>query len=276
LNGAIFIYVVAGVVAGLVSGLFGMGGGLAVVPMLVLALTLVGIGPDYLMHLSLGTSLCVMVLTSIYTTMLRGRSGDLEMDLLKALLLPVALGAIVGSLISDQLPGYLLRIFFICFVLYMTVRLLRRAMGRTSEPQTPKGASGTLPPSALSWGYGLISGVCGALLGIGVAAVMTPFLIRLGYRISTASALAAALAIVVGLAAGTGYILGGLDEVGLPANSLGYVYLPAFAGLVVGALAGSPLGIRLSHTLSERIQLRLFLLYLAAVLIVMATSTEPG
>lgn len=269
--GAIFLYVAAGVMAGFVSGLFGMGGGLAVVPMLVLALTLVGIGPVYLMHLSLGTALCVMVLTSIYTTVLRGRSGDLEMGLLKALFLPVALGAGAGSLISDQLPGLVLRIFFICFVLYMMARLVRRAMGRQTEPKKPKGASGTLPPPAQSWGYGLIGGVCGALLGIGVAAIMTPFLIRRGYRIQAASALAAALAIVVGLAAGTGYILGGLDEVGLPANSLGYVYLPALGGLVVGALAGSPLGIRLSHTLSERIQLRLFLLYLAAVLVVMAT-----
>jgi uncharacterized membrane protein YfcA len=134
-----------------------------------------------------------------------------------------------------------------------------------------EGVAGTLPPPAQAWGYGLVGGVCGALLGIGVAAIMTPFLIRRGYRIPTASALAAALAIVVGLAAGAGYILGGLDEAGLPANSLGYVYLPALGGLAVGALAGSPLGIRLSHTLPERIQLRLFLLYLAAVLVVMAT-----
>ena len=269
--GAILLYIGAGVMAGLVSGLFGMGGGLAVVPMLVLALTLSGIGPVYMMHLALGTSLCVMVLTSIYTTALRGRSGDIDTSLLKALGLPVAVGAGVGSLIGDQLPGLVLRIFFISFVLYMMARLVRRAMGKQTEPEKPKGVSGTLPPAAESWGHGVIGGVCGALLGIGVAAIMTPFLIRRGYRIQTASAIAAALAIVVGLAAGTGYILGGLDEVGLPANSLGYVYLPALGGLVIGALAGSPLGIRLSHRLSERLQLRLFLLYLAAVLVVMAT-----
>lgn len=269
--GAILLYVAAGIMAGLVSGLFGMGGGLAVVPMLVLALTLVGIGPVYMMHLALGTSLTLMVVTSIYTTALRGRSGDLDIALLKTLILPVALGAGIGSVIGDQLPGLVLRIFFIAFVIYMMTRLIRRAVGKHTAPEKPKGSSGGLPPAAHSWGYGLVGGVCGALLGIGVAAVMTPFLIRRGYRIQTASALAAALAIVVGLAAGTGYILGGLDEEGLPAMSLGYVYLPALGGVVVGALAGSPLGIRLSHRLSERVQLRLFLLYLAAVLVVMAT-----
>lgn len=269
--GAILLYVAAGVMAGLVSGLFGMGGGLAVVPMLVLALTLVGISPIYMMHLALGTSLSVMVLTSVYTTALRGRSGDLDTDLLKALVLPVALGAGAGSLIGDQLSGLVLRIFFIAFVLYMMSRLVRRAMGRQVEPEKPKDATGALPPARQSWAYGLVGGLCGALLGIGVAAVMTPFLIRRGYRIQTASALAAALAIVVGLAAGTGYVLGGLNEVGLPPMSLGYVYLPALGGLVVGAAVGSPLGIRLSHALSERLQIRLFLIYLAAVLVVMAT-----
>ena len=270
--GAIVLYVAAGVVAGLVSGLFGMGGGLAVVPMLVLALPLAGIGPVYLMHLALGTALCVMVLTSIYTTALRGRSGDLDKALLKALIVPIAVGAGVGSLIGDLLPGLVLRIFFISFVLYMMTRLLRRAVGGKPNPHGAAQAAARAPPPATeSWGHGLIGGVCGALLGIGVAAVMTPFLIRRGYRIQTASALAAALAIVVGLAAGTGYILGGLDEAGLPANSLGYVYLPALGGLAVGTLAGSPLGIRLSHRLPERLQLRLFLLYLAAVLVVMAT-----
>ena len=270
--GAILLYVAAGVLAGLVSGLFGMGGGLAVVPMLVLALTLSGIGPVYMMHLALGTALCVMVLTSIYTTALRGRSGDLDRGLLKALGLPVAVGAGAGSLIGDLLPGLVLRIFFISFVLYMMGRLVRRAMGGEPAPQGAAQANpGTLPPAAQSWGHGLIGGVCGALLGIGVAAVMTPFLMRRGYRIQAASALAAALAIVVGLAAGAGYILGGLDEIGLPANSLGYVYLPALGGVIVGALAGSPLGIGLSHRLSERLQLRLFLVYLAAVLVVMAT-----
>lgn len=271
--GAILLYIAAGVMAGLVSGLFGMGGGLAVVPMLVLALGLVGIGPVYMMHLALGTSLCVMVLTAIYTTTLRGRSGDLDTGLLKALGPPVAVGAIVGSLIGDQLPGLALRIFFICFVLYMMARLVRRAMGKQPTPQQAAQSNprAVVPPSSQTWGHGLVAGLCGALLGIGVAAVMTPFLIRRGYRIQSASALAAALAIVVGLAAGSGYILGGLDEVGLPTMSLGYVYLPALGGLAAGALAGSPLGIRFSHRLPERLQLRLFLAYLAAVLVVMAT-----
>lgn len=264
----IALYLVAGLIAGLVSGLFGMGGGLAVVPMLFIALQLSGISPDYLMHLSVGTSLAVVVLTSIYTTVLRGVGGDIDTDLLKFFVAPVAIGAVAGALVSDQLPGLALRVFFVCFVLYVMARLVLRALGRQRGGAVAGQAPLAMPER---WGYGLIAGLCGAFLGIGVAAVLTPLLIRRGIRIQTASAMAAALAIVVGLSAGTGYVVGGLDEQGLPQASLGYVYLPALAGLAIGALAGSPLGIRLSRRLQEPVQVGLFLAYLAAVLVVMVT-----
>lgn len=264
----IALYLAAGLVAGLVSGLFGMGGGLAVVPMLFVALQLSGISPHYLMHLAVGTSLAVVVLTSIYTTVLRGCGGDIDTDLLKSFAAPVAIGAVAGALVSDQLPGVALRVFFICFVLYVMARLILRALGRAGDGA---GAGAVSLAAPLRWAYGLIAGVCGAFLGIGVAAVLTPLLIRRGIRIQTASAMAAALAIVVGLSAGAGYVFGGLDEPGLPRANLGYVYLPALAGLAVGAMAGSPLGIRLSRRLPDRVQIGLFLAYLAAVLVVMAT-----
>lgn len=269
---ALILFMLAGLTAGLVSGLFGMGGGLAVVPMLVVALSLLGIEPTYMMHLAVGTSLALIVPTSIYTTLLRGRSGDLDRDLVRRLAPPVALGAGLGSIVGDLAPGLALRGLFMAFLVYMMVRLIRRRMALGTKTETPPEArSVAAPPPLQIWSYGGIAGIFGALLGIGVAAVMTPFLIRCGYHIRTASALAAMLAIVVGLAAGTGYMLGGLNEPGLPAWSAGYVYLPALGGLFLGALAGSPLGIRLSHSLSENLQIALFLAYLAVALIVMAT-----
>ena len=272
LSAAFGLFVVAGVMAGLVSGLFGMGGGLAVVPMMVIALSLIDLGDAYVMHLSVGTSLVVMVLTSIYTTLLRGRAGDLDRTLLHGLLFPVAAGAAIGSAIGDALPGYVLRTLFICFVIYMIYRVFqRRRMARQVENSTGAALVAQVPTRMQFALYGLIGGLFGALLGIGVALVVTPFLTSRGYRMKDASAVAASMAIVVGLAAGTGYAIGGLNEEGLPAWSFGYVYLPAALGLVIGALAGSPLGIRLSHRLSDTTQFTLFLGYLVAVLIGMAT-----
>ena len=74
----IAIYLIAGVAAGLVSGLFGLGGGLTIVPVLAFALPLEGVTEKYVMHLAIGTSLVVMVVTALYTTLLRHRRGDLD------------------------------------------------------------------------------------------------------------------------------------------------------------------------------------------------------
>lgn len=268
------LYIGAGVIAGLLSGLFGMGGGLAVVPMLVLALTITGNGGEHVMHLAVGTSLAVVMLTSIYTTMLRSRAGDLQRPLLKGMAPPVALGALAGALVADSLDGFMLRLVFIAFVLTMIVRLVLR-LWRARRSRSADAAAPAVPGEPLRlhefWLFGTIAGIFGALLGIGVSGVMTPIMTARGYRIQTVSAMAAALAIIVGLAGGAGFMVLGLSKAGLPAYSIGYVYMPALAFLVIGALAGSPLGIRLSHRLPQARQIGLFLVYLLAVLAFMAT-----
>src|SRR3989304_4508051 len=86
-------YLAAGLAAGLVSGLFGLGGGLTIVPALAFALPLEGVNEKYVMHLAVGTSLVVMVVTALYTTALRHRSGDLDWVLFRRLAPRVVLGA---------------------------------------------------------------------------------------------------------------------------------------------------------------------------------------
>lgn len=262
------LYVTGGVVGGLVSGLFGMGGGLAVVPVLVIALGLSGISQVHVMHLAVGTSLAVMVLTSAYTTLLRRRKGDMDRQLLRTFLLPVVLGGIAGSAAGGLLPGWFLRALFVFFVLYMICRMLERRVKlierKAATPPSPE------PLTASSgWGYGVVAGGFGALLGIGVAAVLTPLLIKRSYTMQAASSLAATMAFVIGLAAGSGYVVGGLSQHDLPPLSLGYIYVPAFVGLLLGASGGSPLGVYLSHRLPQQLQVDLFVTYLAIVLIVM-------
>jgi uncharacterized membrane protein YfcA len=111
--------------------------------------------------------------------------------------------------------------------------------------------------------------VCGALLGAGAAIIIVPYLRAARYRIQLASAIAAGLSAAIGVGAGAGYVAGGLNETDLPAAAIGYLYLPAFAGLSLGALVGSPVGVKISHRLDEDIQFWLFLGYLVAVLGVM-------
>jgi uncharacterized membrane protein YfcA len=164
-----------------------------------------------------------------------------------------------------------LRIFFIGFVSYTIARALHHRYGGAGRPADSE-ALETLPalPSRASlWTYGLATGVCGALLGAGAAIIIVPYLRAARYRIQLASAIAAGLSAAIGVGAGAGYVAGGLNEPGLPPAAIGYLYLPAFAGLSIGAVVGSPLGVKISHSLDEDIQFWLFLAYLSIVLGVM-------
>jgi uncharacterized protein len=267
----VVIYLIGGVAAGLVSGLFGLGGGLTIVPALAFALPLEGITEKYVMHLAIGTSLVVMFVTALYTTVLRHRRGDLDWALFWRIAPRVVIGAVVGAIGGDLLPGVALRVFFIGFVSYTIAQALHRRYGGTvrfTDSEKIRG-SPTVPGGVSLWIYGLATGVCGALLGAGAAIIIVPYLRGAGYRIQFASAIAAGLSAAIGVGAGAGYVAGGLNETDLPSAALGYLYLPAFAGLSGGALIGSPLGVKISHSLDEDIQFWLFLGYLTIVLGVM-------
>ena len=269
------VYLLAGILAGLLSGMFGLGGGLTIVPALAVALPLQGVAPEHVMHLAIGTSLAVMFFTALYTTFLRSRRGDMDWPLFWHLLPPVTVGTAIGAVAGSRLPGPALRVFFAVFVLYMIARALHRHY-RKAKSARATGEGGTLavlPSRASRLATGVTTGLTGALLGAGAATVTVPYLQAAGYRIQRASAVAAGLSAVIGIGAGAGYLLSGLSATGLPAAAIGYLYLPALAGMTAGALLGSPLGIAISHRIPEAIQFRLFLGYLVVVLVVML---RPG
>ena len=227
------------------------------------------------MHLAIGTSLAVMFFTALYTTFLRSRRGDMDWPLFWHLLPPVTVGTAIGAVAGSRLPGPALRVFFAGFVLYMIARALHRHY-RKAKSARATGEGGTLavlPSRASRLATGVTTGLTGALLGAGAATVTVPYLQAAGYRIQRASAVAAGLSAVIGIGAGAGYLLSGLSATGLPAAAIGYLYLPALAGMTAGALLGSPLGIAISHRIPEAIQFRLFLGYLVVVLVVML---RPG
>ena len=265
------IYLIAGVAAGLVSGLFGLGGGLTIVPALAFALPLEGVAEKYVMHLAIGTSLVVMVVTALYTT--RAPASSRRSGL--------------GAVLAHRPPSrhrrrsrrdlrrspawrcpsrvlHRIRQLYHRPSVASPIRRRGELHGLREDPGAP-----TVPGGASLWIYGLATGICGALLGAGAAIIIVPYLRAARYRIQLASAIAAGLSAVIGVGAGAGYVAGGLNETDLPSAALGYLYLPAFAGLSGGALIGSPLGVKISHSLDEDIQFWLFLGYLTIVLGVM-------
>ncbi len=268
----VLVYVIPGVFAGVVAAMFGVGGGFAVAPLLLLALTLQNIGGDYMMHLTIGTTLAVIFITAGYSAVLRWRAGDTNFRLIMRFAPLVVIGAVIGSIIGDALPGWLLKIIFIFFIAVTILRGLFRK--RMSDLQSSTDLSEVR--GAEYWLSGGLAGLLGSLMGPGPAVLIAPFLRKLRFSMATTVATSSALAACLGLIAGGGYIVGGLDESGLPPWSLGYIYLPAFIGLAGGGLVGAPLGVAVSRKIDDHLQERLYLLYLAIVLVVMLLHGRTG
>ncbi len=261
----IAIYVAMGVFAGIVAAMFGVGGGFAVAPILLIALTVQDIGGAQRMHLTVGTTQAVILVTASYSAVLRWRAGDTYVPLVMRFVPLVAIGAILGAALGDALPGGVLKAIFIFFIALTIARGLLSK--RIVDFQSGTDLSGVRGPEY--WIAGSLAGFLGSLMGPGPAVLVAPFLRKLRFSMATTVGTCSTLAACLGLFAGGTYVIGGLGEAGLPPGSLGYLYLPAFAGLAVGGLAGAPLGLRISHRLDDHLQGRLYLVYLAVVLVVM-------
>jgi uncharacterized membrane protein YfcA len=164
----------------------------------------------------------------------------------------VFVGSWVGAWVADIIPGAILYIAFIVFLFAVSMQM---AMSRVAAHRRLPGASGL---AAVSTGVGTVS----ALMGIGGGALHVPFLSYCGVPVKRAIGTAAAVGLPLSLSGTLGYILGGLDETGLPPGSIGYVNLPVFGGVVASSLLFAPLGAMLSHKLPDLLLRRLFAVFL--------------
>lgn len=263
------IYLAAGTLAGFVSGLWGVGGAFTMAPALIFALPLQGAADAHVMHLTVGTSLAVMMLTSAWVALLRWRAGDLQLPLMLRFVPFIGAGALIGALAGDALPGIALKAIFISFI---ALTILRGIFYRGHAARPGGGDLGAVRGPGL-WLYGTITGFTGSLLGPGPAIIIAPYLRKLRYPMPMVSATASALAGLIGFFSAIGYVYGGFDETGLPPWSLGYLFLPAFLGLAVGAFIGSPFGIRVSHRVADVLLHRTFISYLGLLLVVMLVQS---
>lgn len=267
----IFLFcLLGGVIAGIGAGLFGLGGGLTTVPILNYLLPLAAVPHANLMHCALASSLVLIVVNTSAAALKRWRAGELDMVLLRRLVPPIALGAVAGAILADFVSTMVLRVFFLLIVLNSLRACIQGIM--QSRAAEADGKALTLDPLTARIMSGL-TGLAGALGGTGAGTIMVPFLSRRGLTMKQAGALAAGLSVAIGLVGSIGYIVAGLNEVGMPPVSLGYLYLPALLGLAIGGLAASPFGVRLSQR-SDEGQLRwLFLGILLVILAAMALKT---
>jgi uncharacterized membrane protein YfcA len=248
------VYGGLGAFAGVLAGLLGVGGGLVIVPVLALLFQRTGMAPPVIMHLAVGTSLATIVFTSLSSIWAHHRRGAVLWPVFARLLPGIIAGALLGALIADRIPSDRLRLVFGLFELTVALQ-----MWLSLRPSPHR----ALPGRA---GMGMAGGVIGAVsavVGIGGGTMTVPFLQWCNVPMRQAVATSAACGLPIAVAGAVGFVATGWEEALLPAWSSGYLYWPAFVGIVAASVLFAPLGARLAHRLPAAHLKRFFALFLA-------------
>jgi len=252
----LLIYLAAGACAGLASGLFGIGGGLIIVPVLLFSFRLVGVADSVTMHLALGTSLATIVVTSLSSLRAHHKLGGIMWPVFRPLAVGLVIGAVAGAQIAGALSNDVLQSVFAVFVLLMAARM---AVG--GQPPAHR----TVPGTPVLVATGGVFGIISSIVGIGGGSLNVPFLVWCGTEMRKAVGTSAACGFPIAVAGAAGYVIAGWHHPDLPTWSTGFVYWPGFAGIAVASVLLAPVGARLAHRLPQPVLKRTFALFLVIV-----------
>jgi len=252
------MYLSVGLIAGVLAGLLGVGGGLVIVPMLVYCFTKQGMPNDLIMHLSLGTSMASIAFTSVSSFMSHHKHGAVEWTIVKRIVPGILIGTFFGSYIAAMLSTGFLKGFFCVFLYYVATQMV---LDKKPKP------SRNFPGNAGMFGVGSTIGAISSLVGIGGGSLSVPFMLWCNLAAHKAIGTSAAIGFPIAIAGSIGYIVNGLKASALPEYSAGYVYLPALVFIVCASVVTAPLGARLAHALPVSKLKRIFaiLLYIVAI-----------
>jgi uncharacterized membrane protein YfcA len=256
-------YLGIGALVGFAAGLLGIGGGVVMVPLLVLVFNAHGLPSEHVLHLALGTAIAAMVFTSIASMRAHHAHGAVDWKIARAMSPGILVGSFGAALLAGLIPTRPLALLFTALVFYAATQILLDI-----KPSTTR----ELPGPAGIFAAGAVIGAISSLLAAGGAFLTIPFLAWCKVPLRRAIGTAAANGLPIALAGTAGYVLHGLRVPGLPALSLGYVYLPALALVVATSMLAAPLGARLAHRLPVK-RLRVvfaLLLYIFALRLLIA------
>lgn len=253
----IVVLLAAGIAAGLLAGLFGIGGGAILVPIFFHVFGLLGVPDAVRMHLALGTSLAIIVPTSIRSFMAHRQRGAVDIDLLKGWIVAVPLGTLAAAVIAAWASSRELRLIFAVIAMVLALRMIvNRAGWRLGDD---------LPENPVKFLVGTGIGILSGLMGIGGGVMNNTFMTLYGRSIHQAVATSSGVGVLISLPGLAGYVWAGWGEPGLPPVSTGYINWLAVALMIPVTLLAAPYGARIAHALSKR-QLEVgFAIFLIAV-----------
>jgi uncharacterized membrane protein YfcA len=237
--------IAAGLLTGLLAGMFGVGGGAVIVPVLYQIFGFLNVPEDIRMHLCVGTSLAIIIPTSVQSFRAHRAKGKVLMEVLRAWAVPVVLSVIAGGVIAAFAPALVLKLVFVAVASSNAIKLLS---GRDDWRIAPD-----LPGIIGMRAYGVLIGLASALMGIGGGAISNMILTLHGKSIHHAVATSSGLGVLISIPGAIAYMVAGWPHIpALPPLSIGFVSVLGFALIAPTSTLVAPYGARLAHAMPKR------------------------
>ena len=249
------IYPALGLVSGFLAGLLGIGGGLVIVPALMLIFSYQGLRPSEISHAAVATSLAAVIFTSVIAAYSHHRRGAVDWSILRKMATGLLAGALFGAMIASSLPGKTLRIFFGLFAFAAAIQ-----MGFQLQPAPQR----RLPAASGLAAVGAIIGMISAIVGIGGGTVTVPFLRWRSVAIHRAVATSSACGFPIAVGGCLGFTMIDLI-VGQAPSPTSAIYWPAALWIAAASLIAVPAGVRVTHRISILSLTRIFACILAII-----------
>ena len=233
----------AGALTGILAGVFGVGGGALIVPVLYELFRILDVPEETRMPLCVGTSLAVIIPTSLRSFRAHRARGAVDMKILRAWVVPTILGVLVGSFVARYAPPALFKIAFITIAGLAATRLILNLKWHLGDA-VPEGPTLTI--------FGFVNAFLSALMGIGGGQLATMFMTFYGRTIHQAVATSSGVGVLISIPGAIGFVLAGWDKPFLPPLSLGFVSLIGLAAFAPVSVLTAPLGVRIAHALTKR------------------------
>ena len=229
----IWVTSLLGMVSGLLAGLFGIGGGLIIVPVLVMLFKAEGLPVELVMLMAVATSLATIILTAMASVLAHHRLGSVVWVKVFRLSPGIMMGAALGALVARHISADILRYILVIFLLYVGIIMALQVQPKSDRIKQSR---------ALDFLVANMIGLLSSIVGIGGGTLTVPYLLQGQMSMRNAVAVASACGLPIAVAGTISYVVLGWHTLHLPEWSLGYVYLPAFLGTGFASIFTAPIG----------------------------------